>query len=212
MRINLCWYAGKYNSVDTSSGWFESGQKILITGTIYQIDGKTPAPNMILYYWQTDNIGYYSNNKNLHKDAIRHGHIRGWVKTDRNGNYSIFTIKPAPYPNGNIPAHIHPVIKESTITNGYYIDDFVFDDDILLTGALRKAMENRGGSGVLRLLVKDDLLIAERNIILGLNIPNYPILQKSEIQSGKNIGEDIVSFTPLSCLGTRQRLKSMSNL
>ena len=26
----------------------------------------------------------------------RHGHIRGWIKTDDNGNYSIYTIKPAP--------------------------------------------------------------------------------------------------------------------
>ena len=34
------------------------------------------------------------------------------------------------------------------IENEYYIDEFVFDDDVLLTGAKRKALENRGGSGV----------------------------------------------------------------
>ncbi|MEJ7679359.1 MAG: hypothetical protein WKG06_16170 [Segetibacter sp.] len=74
----------------------------------------------------------------------------------------------------NIPAHIHTSIKEPNIDNEYYIDEFIFDDDKLLTSAKRKALENRGGSGILRVLISGDLQIAEHNIILGLNIPNYP--------------------------------------
>lgn len=35
-------------SVDTSKGWYQDGQKLLITGTIFQRDGKTPAPGVIL--------------------------------------------------------------------------------------------------------------------------------------------------------------------
>lgn len=42
------------NSVDTSVGWSQKGQKLMITGTIYQSDGKTPAPDVILYYYHTD--------------------------------------------------------------------------------------------------------------------------------------------------------------
>jgi len=117
------------------------------------------------------------------------------------GKYSIYTIKPAPYPNENIPAHIHTSIKEPNIDNEYYIDEFVFDDDKLLTGDKRKALENRGGSGILRVLISGDLQIAEHNIILGLNIPNYPETNKSKKQSGLEIGEDNPSFIPYHAFG-----------
>ncbi|MBI3234629.1 MAG: intradiol ring-cleavage dioxygenase, partial [Bacteroidetes bacterium] len=187
--------------VDTSIGWTEKGQKLLVTGKVFKIDGKTPAPNVIIYYWQTDNNGYYSPTKEMDEKATRHGHIRGWVKTDENGSYSIYTIRPAPYPGRDIPAHIHTSIKEPNIDNEYYIDEFVFDDDKLLTGIKRKALENRGGSGVLRVLISGDLQIAEHNIILGLNIPNYPEANKTIKQSGLEIGEDNPSFTPYHAFG-----------
>ncbi len=161
-------------SSDTSAGWAEKGQKLLVKGTVFKLDGKTPAPNVIIYYWHTDNNGYYSPAKGMNEKAKRHGHIRGWVKTDEEGKYSIYTIKPAPYPNEDMPAHIHTSIKEPEIDNEYYIDEFVFDDDKLLTDEKRKALENRGGSGILKVLISGDLQIAEHNIILGLHIPNYP--------------------------------------
>lgn len=189
------------NDVDTSAGWTEQGQKLLLTGIVYKIDGKTPVPNVIIYYWQTDNNGYYSPKKGMDEKAKRHGHIRGWVKTDENGKYAIYTIKPAPYPNENIPAHIHTSIKEPNIDNEYYIDAFVFDDDTFLTSEKRKALENRGGSGILRVLNSDNLQIAEHNIILGSNIPNYPTTAKSEKQSGLQIGEDNPSFIPYHAFG-----------
>ena len=189
------------SSIDTSAGWAEKGQKLLVTGTVYKLDGKTPAPNVIIYYWQTDNDGYYSPKKGMDEKAKRHGHIRGWIKSDEVGKYSIYTIRPAPYPNRNIPAHIHTSIKEPNIDNEYYIDDFVFDDDKLMTGEKRKALENRGGSGILRTLISGDLRIAEHNIILGLNIPNYPEKIKTEKQSGLQIGEDNPSFIPFHAFG-----------
>lgn len=189
-------------SVDYSSGWTEKGQKLLVTGIVYKLDGKTPAPNVIIYYWQTDNNGHYSPKAEMDERAKPHGHIRGWVKTDENGKYSIYTIRPAPYPNRDDPAHIHISIKEPKIANEYYIDALVFDDDKLLIPAKKKKPhENRGGSGILRILVKDDLQIAEHNIILGLNIPNYPETIKTEKQSGLEIGEDNPSFTPFHAWG-----------
>lgn len=189
------------NATDTSAGWTEQGQKLLVTGTVYQIDGTTPAPNVIIYYWQTDNKGYYSPRENMPSAARRHGHLRGWVKTDTQGRYAIYTIRPSPYPNDNIPAHIHTSIKEPDINNEYYIDEFVFDDDKLLSTAQRKAMENRGGSGVLRVLIDGDLQIAEHNIVLGLNVPNYPKTKNDKEQSGLEIGEDNPSFIPFHAWG-----------
>ncbi len=188
-------------SVDTSAGWTQHGQKLLITGTIYNRDGKTPAPGVILYYYHTDINGYYANNSNLDQRVKRHGYIRGWVKSDEKGSYSIYTIRPAPYPNTDFEAHIHPAIKEPNIEKEYYIDEFVFDDDKLLTGEKRKKLQNRGGSGILRVLEKGDLQIAEHNIILGLNIPNYPEKLATEKQSGLQIGEDNPSFIPFHAWG-----------
>lgn len=188
-------------SIDTSEGWSEKGIKLLITGTVYKLGGKIPAPDVIIYYWQTDHNGFYSPKDGMNKEAKRHGHIRGWVKSDENGKYSIYTIRPAPYPNEDIPAHIHTSIKEPNIDEEYYIDEFVFDDDILLTGKKRKALENRGGSGVLRVLIDKDKQVAEHNIILGLNIPNYPEKNHAKLNSGLEIGEDNPSFTPFHAYG-----------
>lgn len=167
-------------SIDTSAGWTQKGQKLLVTGTIYKLDGKTPAPDVILYYYHTDINGVYAGKQGLDPRVVRHGYIRGWVKSDANGKYSIYTVRPAPYPNTNFEAHIHPAIKEPNIAKEYYIDEFVFDDDQLLTAEKRKKLPNRGGSGILRVLISGDLQIAEHNIILGLNIPNYPETNKTE--------------------------------
>lgn len=190
------------SSIDTSSGWKEKGQKLIITGTTFQLDGKTPAPNVVIYYWQTDNNGYYSPKAEMDEKAKKHGHIRGWVKTDANGKYTIKTIRPAPYPNDILPAHIHLSIKEPDIENEYYTDEINFDDDKLLIPHLKKyRQENRGGSGITRILLKDSLQIAEHDIILGLNIPNYPKKRTLGKQSGLNIGEDQPSFLPFHAFG-----------
>ena len=93
---------------DTSAGWTERGQKLLVTGVVYGRDGRTPAP----------------------------------------------------YPQSDIPAHI----------------ELVFDDDPLLTAKRRKQLKSSG------------------NIVLGLNIPNYPQTSTTDQQSGLSIGEDRPSF------------------
>lgn len=51
------------NSVDTSAGWHQQGQRLLITGTIFKPDGRTPAPDVILYYYHTDIQGLYANKR-----------------------------------------------------------------------------------------------------------------------------------------------------
>jgi protocatechuate 3,4-dioxygenase, beta subunit len=161
------------NAIDTSTGWHEKGQKFLLTGTVYKKDGKSPAPGVIVYYYQTDNNGYYSVKDEMDEKAKRHGHIRGWVKTGSDGKYSIYTIRPAPYPGTNNPSHIHVFIKEPNI-NEYYIDELVFDNDKLLTDEARRHFQKRGGDGVLKITTSDNLQVAQHDIILGLNIPDYP--------------------------------------
>ena len=201
-------------SSDTSPGWNQKGQRLLLTGSVYKSDGKTPAPDVVLYYYQTNIAGRY-----LHKETEKrslppnslgqtHGYIRGWVKTDRQGRYTIYTAKPGAYPSRDEPAHVHITVKEPALNSSYYLDDFVFDDDKLLTTEKRLAMKNRGGGGVLRLVQRDGLQVGERNIILGLNIPDYPNTNANELHSGRNVGEDVISFTPSHAWGPDKGTKT----
>lgn len=195
----------RISSIDTSSAWNEKGQKIWITGKILNVDGKSPAKDVIIYYWHTDTKGYYSGGKG---ESERHGNIRGWVKSNELGEYAIYTVRPGNYPNSNMEAHIHLSVKEPTITEAYYTDDLVFDDDIKLTTEKRRSQKNRGGSGVLRPLMSGELQVAEHNIILGLNIPNYPTGYNRKIHSGLEIGEDNPSFTPFHAWGPDKGAKT----
>lgn len=167
-------------AVDTSPGWKLSGQKLLLTGRVLRSDGTTPAPGVVLYYYQTNPEGRYLHREDEPRSmkpddqGRSHGYIRGWVRTDAEGRYWIYTVRPGVYPSRDFPAHVHVTVKEPGAIKEYYIDDFVFDDDRLLTSAYRQRQEHRGGSGVLRLVQKGTLHIGERNIILGLNVPGHP--------------------------------------
>ena len=154
------------------AGENEPGEPLEMRGVIYQSDGKTPAPDVILYVYHTDAKGYYSPAPGQ-AHGLRHGHLRGWMKTDRQGRYRFRTIRPAPYPNGRIPAHIHPIVKEPR-RNEYYIDEYLFGDDPLVTRKERGRMENRGGSGIVDVTRnKEGVWVGHRDIILGRNIPHY---------------------------------------
>ncbi|QLH32909.1 MAG: hypothetical protein HWD62_11215 [Cyclobacteriaceae bacterium] len=149
----------------------EPGEPLIIRGIIYKTDGKTPAPGVILYLYQTDNKGLYSKGK-IPTLATKHGHIRGWVKTNSKGEYEFKTIRPASYPNSNNPQHIHPIVYE-TAKGYYWIDEYQFEDDPLLTPAAKAQVSNRGGSGIIS-LTKDDAGVwhGRRDIVLGLNVRN----------------------------------------
>lgn len=150
----------------------EPGVPMTVRGIIYRADGKTPAPDVVLYVYHTDNAGLYSKGPGQ-KAGVVHGHLRGWMKTDSQGRYQFRSIRPGGYPNRKAPEHIHPLIKE----NGkslYYIDEYLFDDDPRLTQEERERQEKRGGSGIIRLTKNEKgEWTGTRDIILGLNIPDY---------------------------------------
>ncbi|PKQ70665.1 Dioxygenase [Raineya orbicola] len=188
------------SSEHTSIGWKEGKQKLILTGKVFLLDGKTPASDVIIYYWHTDDKGLYSSNNETLKQAKEHGKLRGWVKSDKEGNYTIKTSRPAAYPNDNIPQHIHLSIKEPNI-NEYYADLYFDDDPLYLNHKKKYGKLDRAGTELLRVVLDGNIQIAEHNIVLGLNIPNYPSKTKTGIQSGLNIGEDQPSFMPFHAFG-----------
>ncbi len=159
-------------NVDTLPDFNDPGPKIEISGIVYQNDGKTPAADVVLYVYHTDQKGVYPTRGNEKGWAKRHGYIRGWVKTDKNGSYSFYTLVPASYPNSKNPKHIHPTIKE-TDKNEYWIDEYLFEGDPYLQYE-KSDRPPRGGNGIIKPLMQDGMLRATRNIILGLNVQDYP--------------------------------------
>ena len=159
--------------VDTLPGFFDEGEKFVVYGTIYQSDGKTPAPVVVLYIYHTDQKGIYPKKGDEKGWAQRHGYMRGWIKTDNNGAYKFYTSRPASYPNSRNPQHIHPTIKEPGYSE-YYIDEFIFADDPVLDKEEGNHAENRGGNGLLHPKLVNGIYEAKRDIILGKNIPGHP--------------------------------------
>lgn len=159
--------------IDTLPGFYNAKQKLKITGIIYQPDGKTPAENVILYIYHTNEEGLYKDYGNETGLGKRHGSNRGWIKTGKDGRYTFYTLKAASYPNSTIAAHIHPVILEPS-GKYYYLEDFYFEGDDLLKEKHSNPSSPRGGSkGLLTLNYEDDILITARDLILGKNIPGY---------------------------------------
>lgn len=75
------------------------GDKLVVSGKVMNFSCE-PITGAILDFWQADSQGEYDNiNFNL----------RGKVLSDLNGNYTLNTILPGSYSDGNIirPAHIH---------------------------------------------------------------------------------------------------------
>lgn len=156
----------------TLPGYGEKGARLHITGTVYRADGKTTVPNIILYVYHTDESGHYPQQGNETGWGRRHGYIRGWLKTNSKGQYSIRTFRPGTYPNRGAAAHIHCIVKEEGI-NEYYIGDFLFDDDPLLTSRERSPA-TPGGNGVLKLREIKGVFYSSRDIYLGKNVRNHP--------------------------------------
>ncbi len=149
----------------------EPGTSLELSGIVYEKDGKTPAKDIVLYIYHTDSHGLYSPAKGqLH--AKRNGHLRGWVRTDNKGQFKLKSIRPMPYPNARIPAHIHIVVKEPHKTL-YYIDEVCFADDSLITSEMKRKAEQRGGNLIISLTKQGDTWKGNLKITLGLNIPNY---------------------------------------
>ena len=152
---------------------FEDNEpKVKITGTVYQKDGKTPAKNVILYVYHTDSNGIYQPGENPMGWEKTHGQYRGWLKTGKDGKFTFYTFRPASYPKVQEPEHIHIYVKEPN-TIPYYIDSYFFESDPKLTREKRKSQKNRGGSGIVKLEKEKGIWTANRNLILGMNIPDY---------------------------------------
>ncbi len=159
-------------SVDSLPGFIEASPKLKISGTVYKSDGKTPAENVILYVYHTNRDSLYAPSNNPISWEKRHGRYRGWLITNSLGEYTFYTSRPTPYPQVQESEHIHIYIQEPSKTP-YYIDNYTFLDDPTLKQVDINSQTKRGGSGLINLSDQNETLVGQRDLILGLNIPNY---------------------------------------
>ena len=83
----------------------DDGEPMVISGTVYMPDGKTPAPNTLIYFYHTDKYGIYGR-----EGQHTHGRFRGWMLTDDRGRYEFASIRPASYPNSTQSQHVHMTV------------------------------------------------------------------------------------------------------
>ena len=140
----------------------EPGEPLVMSGTIYEEDGKTPAPGVLLFVYHTDATGLYNRPRN-----VLPARLRGWMRTGADGRYEFRTIRPAPYPNHNNPAHIHTTVSRRDYPE-YWIDSYWFDGDPYITPAMQATLTGRGGfSSIVGLLyAKDNVWYGRRDIRL----------------------------------------------
>ena len=126
----------------------EPGQPMIISGTIYAPDGRTPLEGIDLFVYQTDATGVYSTEGNGGDN--RNTRIHGLVSSGKDGRYEFRTIKPGSYPASHNPAHIHAFISGPGYPE-YWIDEYHFDDDPFVTAEMRSNAGHGSFSSILTL-------------------------------------------------------------
>ena len=115
-----------------------AGKKIRVNGSVKNTEGK-PVAGALVYFYHTDSRGWYAADAPhvlQYEGDVRHARLFGYVKTDMDGKFELHTIKPAGYPQSDLPAHIHVHVDAS----GYksFVNEFLFDDDERLVGTIRE--------------------------------------------------------------------------
>jgi hydroxyquinol 1,2-dioxygenase len=136
------------------------GEPLYIEGSVCSTDG-APLPGAIVDVWQSDDDGHYDVQLN---DA-GHFHLRGRLRTDAEGRFHLWSIKPQFYPiptDGPVgrllaaterhpfrPAHVHFMIQapghERLVTHVFVDGDPYLDSDVVfgVKGSLVRAFEPR---------------------------------------------------------------------
>jgi protocatechuate 3,4-dioxygenase beta subunit len=138
------------------------GEPMIVSGSVFQKDGKTPAPNVLIYLYHTDMYGIYGK-----KGEHKHGKFRGWMLTDTKGKYEFRSIRPASYPNTTFAAHVHMTLTGKNFKEDW-IDSILFEGDKFISQRERETAGRKGGFNPILKLEKsaDGILRGVRDIQL----------------------------------------------
>jgi protocatechuate 3,4-dioxygenase beta subunit len=122
----------------------EPGIPLVIHGRVFRHDGRTPAPDVIVFAYHTDATGRYD----VPSAGPHSWRLRGWARTDADGRFEFATIRPAPYPNRNVAAHVHISLDGPGIPR--QDAGLLFEGDPFLTAAEQQDSAKAGVFGSVR--------------------------------------------------------------
>ena len=135
----------------------EPGVPLVVHGRMFQRDGRTAAPGIVVFAYHTDRTGIYD----VPSNGPHSWRLRGWAKTGADGRFEFTTIRPGAYPSRREPAHIHIGIQGPGIAR-FWTGGILFDDDPLVTEALRAESTRAGQFGEVRTVTVRDERAARR--------------------------------------------------
>lgn len=118
----------------------EPGERLILAGTVFSQDCRTPLPHTLIEIWQADATGAYDKKQpgNFNEPPMPF-RLRGMLVTNERGQYEIETIVPGAYPiPPGVPGleqyggltrarHIHisalPFLSVPVTTQLYFMDD-----------------------------------------------------------------------------------------
>lgn len=154
------------NNTDTIPDFASKPDKLKITGIIYESDGKTPAKDVILYVCQSNEYGDYELKRD--ENRKRYVHHRGWVKTDADGRYTIYTFMPGKSRHVKELKQIHRIIKVPGKPE-QELNAFFFKNDPLIKDLTLACRENTASS-MFELKKQGNMFVATRDIKLESNL------------------------------------------
>ena len=124
----------------------EPGQTLTVAGRV--VDGRgQPVKNAVMYFYQTSARGWYSD-RAAHVGGMegdrKHARLFGYLKANEEGRFELRTIRPAGYPDSNLPAHIHVEVEQANNPAEGLVTEIQFDDDPRLTAEWRKRSQQEG--------------------------------------------------------------------
>jgi len=131
------------------------GTPLVVSGTVYEADCRTPASGAVINVWQTDARGGYGPGHG--GDNLRCCYLQGSLETDSEGRYTIETIEPGHYRGEDPPppAHIHMEVLYGD--GGLLTEAFFAGDPYLEDGAEGEVLTLEEDSG--RLTARFDIVL-----------------------------------------------------
>jgi protocatechuate 3,4-dioxygenase beta subunit/tetratricopeptide (TPR) repeat protein len=124
----------------------EEGEPLIVSGRVLDKAGQ-PVKNAVIYVYHTSARGWYSDRAahiEAHEGDRKHARLFGYLTTDDEGNFKLQTIRPAGYPDSDLPAHIHVEVERAESGTGTLVTEIQFDDDPRLTAEWRDRSRKEG--------------------------------------------------------------------
>ncbi|MEY4382616.1 MAG: hypothetical protein RI995_158 [Bacteroidota bacterium] len=125
------------------------GERIVVHGRVLNENGQ-PVPHILVEIWQANAAGRYVHKVDKHEAPLDPNFLgTGRCRTDQEGYYCFYTIKPGAYPWGNHfnawrPNHIHFSLFGPNITTRLVTQMYFPGDPLLQYDPIFKSVPEKG--------------------------------------------------------------------